>query len=278
MKRIFITYGDEGFEKTKKRIIGEARSIGIFDEVLAFGPEDLSEEILASSIIKVHRGGGVWCWKPEMILSTLSRYEDGDIIVYCDAGCTLSLASEWNNYWKKLSACDIIAQRILQRTDQWTRQELISLFSDNGTRWLKDYQYLSGAIFFKNSPFCRDFVKEWRDIMISHPECVEDVPADHRHLQHPTFIESRHDQSVFSALIYKYLLRSETRHLIYTKWEHIEFYDIFYKQAIRATRLRTGEQETIQMKAIAAMRRLKWIFLLIFSGYALLHWWYSRSH
>lgn len=276
MKHIFITYGDAGFEKTKKRIVREAESIGIFDEVIAYGPENLSEEVLSSELLKATRGGGFWCWKPDIILSTLEAYADDDIIVYCDAGCSLYRSSEWNQYWSHLSTHDIIVQRILQPTDQWTRKELIEQFKSNGSQWLKDYQYLSGVIFFRNTPFCRSFVAEWRDFMLSHSECVADVPADKRYLQHPEFIESRHDQSVLSALIYKYLLNPETRHLIYLQWEHVEFYDVFRKQAIRATRLRTGEEETPRMKLIDLKRRLAVDFILKPFHYIPLHWWYNR--
>lgn len=275
MKHIFITYGDQRFAKTKQRILEEARNLGIFDEVYAYGPEDVSEEVAATEAFKIPRGGGMWMWKPDVILSTMFAHADGDIIVFCDAGCTLSSSSEWSRYWKKLSKSDIIAQRLIQRTDRWTRKELLSLFPEMGDRWLKDYQYLTGTIIFKNSPFSRKFVSEWREIMIHHPECVVDVPSDERHLQHPTFIESRHDQSVFSALIYKYLSHPETRDLVYTQWEHIEFYDIFCKQAIRATRLRTGEKEPFKEKILGVRRSLGKNFILIPFYHAPLHWWYS---
>ncbi len=277
MKRIFITYGNQGFEKTKKRIIEEARFVGVFDEIYAYGPEDVSEDVLVAEASKCQRGGGMWVWKPDVILTTLLAHQDGDLVVYCDAGCTLSRSQEWNRYWQSLSSCDIIAQRLIQRTDKWTRKELISYFSAIGNRWVYDYQYLTGTIFFKNSPFSRQFVMEWRDIMIQHPECVIDVPSDQRHLQHASFIESRHDQSVFSALIYKYLSDAETNSLIHTQWEHIEFYDVLCKQAIRATRLRTGEKETFHEKVIGARRWVKKNFFLLPFCHAPLHWWYSHK-
>lgn len=276
MKHIFITYGNEGYEATKRRILREAEATGVFDEVHAYGPEDLPKELLASEVFKISRGGGLWSWKPEIILSTLRSHEEGDIIVYCDAGCSLYPSSEWKRYWSHLSAHDIIAQRLLQRSECWTRKELIAYFSEMGNRWLKDYQYLSGAIFFKNTPFCRQFVQEWRDILVNHPEYAADVPVEERHLQHPTFIESRHDQSIFSCLIYKYLSDPSKRTLLYTQWEHIEFLDPFRRQAIRATRLRRGEAETFRMKALAVRRRLyvDWILKPFYCVF--LHWWYSR--
>lgn len=277
MKHIFITYGNEGFAATKERIVREAISTGEFDEVYAYGPENLSKELLESDVFKIHRGGGLWSWKPEIILSTLCSHEEGDMVVYCDAGCSLYPSSEWRRYWKHLSTCDIIAQRLIQRSDRWTRKELIAYFSDMGDRWLKDYQYLSGAIFFKNTPFSRSFVREWRDIMINHPEYAADVPEEERYKQHPTFIESRHDQSVFSCLIYKYLSDPSTRNKLYTLWEHIEDNDIFRKQAIRATRLRNGEPEPSKMKILGVRRRLEKDLVLKPFYYDYLHWRLRQS-
>lgn len=276
MKHIFITYGDAGFEKAKERIIREANNTGVFDEVIAYGPEHLSAELTSSAVFKIPRGGGLWSWKPDVVLTTMNACADGDIIVYCDAGCSLFQSSEWQRYWRKLSSCDVVAQRLLQPTELWSKQELISYFKNNGSRWVKDFQYMATVLFLKNTPFSRSLVSEWRDVMMHHPECVTDVPSDKLHLQHPTFIDSRHDQSVYSAIIYKYLSDPSTRQLIYTQWEHIEFFDLFSKQAIRATRLRTGESETFRMKLIALRRRFLLDFILKpFSGIPF-HWWYNR--
>lgn len=276
MKRIFITYGDAGFEKAKERIIFEAKNAGVFDEIKAYGPEHLSAELKASDVFKIPRGGGLWSWKPDVVLTTMNTSSDGDIIVYCDAGCSLYDSTEWQRYWKKLSSCDIIAQRLLQPTERWSKKELISYFKANGNQWTKDFQYMATVLFFKNTSFSRSLVNEWREIMIHHPECVTDVSTDQLHLQHPAFIDSRHDQSVYSALIYNCLSDPLSSHLIFTQWEHVEFLDILTKQAIRATRLRYGEIENLPMKLIAIRRRLLIDFILKpFSGIPH-HWWYNR--
>ena len=35
------------------------------------------------------RGGGYWVWKPLIVREALCGLEDGDVLLYCDAGCTL---------------------------------------------------------------------------------------------------------------------------------------------------------------------------------------------
>ena len=244
MKKYIITYGDEKCKSARMRFVQNALNLNIFDEVIGYSENDISSELQRSSIINEKRGGGLWSWKPDVILTTLNKMQDGDYLVYCDAGCTLYNSKEWNHYWKILENHDIIAQRIYQRTDKWTRRNIIDYFSASIPRkWEKCYQHLATVIILKVSPLTRFFVKEWRNLMIEHPEMVEDVIVKEKGYESDCFIENRHDQAIYSAMIYNYLCKEKTSRLIYTQWEHIEDNDVFIKQAIRATRLRNGEKE-----------------------------------
>ncbi len=276
MKRVFITYGDQGFESAKAKIVAEARACEEFDEIHAYGREDLSPELMASEVIKVKRGSGLWSWKPDVILSAMNAHEDGDIIVYCDAGCSLYKSKEWKRYWKKLESHDIIAQRIFQRTDRWTRKEILDYFHDNFRGWENSYQY-SATIIIIISAFTRKLVSEWRNLMIEHPEFAMDVTEEERKHQHATLVENRHDQAIYSALIHKYLSNLETRNKIFTQWEHIEDLDVFSKQAIRATRLRQGQLETTKHKMKGMVKRTVKDFIFKPFYYQPLQWWYSHK-
>lgn len=276
MKRIFVTYGDENYEVAKQSIAKQAFQTQQFDEIFLFGPSDLSERLKNSGLLKIGRGGGLWSWKPDVILKVMKTATNGDIIVYCDSGCTLQKTKEWKKYWTILSKYDIIAQRIFKRTDHWTRKELIDFINLDDKRWLKCYQY-QATILLTVSDFTRNFVLEWRNLMISHPEFVKDVTAEEKNKQHKSFIESRHDQSVYSSLIYKYLNDPQKKSKIFTQWEHVEGNDIISKQAIRATRLRQGETESVKLRI---KRTYKWaIKCFIFKPFyfAPRQWFYSRS-
>lgn len=257
MKKYIITYGDEKCKSARMRFVQNALNLNIFDEVIGYSENDISSELQRSSIINEKRGGGLWSWKPDVILTTLNKMQDGDYLVYCDAGCTLYNSKEWNHYWKILENHDIIAQRIYQRTDKWTRRNIIDYFSASIPRkWEKCYQHLATVIILKVSPLTRFFVKEWRNLMIEHPEMVEDVIVKGKGYESDCFIENRHDQAIYSAMIYNYLCKEKTSRLIYTQWEHIEDNDVFIKQAIRATRLRNGEKERFSNLIKASMKRL----------------------
>lgn len=277
MKHIFITYGDEKYRNAREKIVHEAYATNEFDEVLPYGREDLSEELLASDIINIPRGGGLWSWKPDILLQTMKRCNIGDAVVYCDAGCSLAPSKEWKNIWETLEKYDIIAQRIYQRTDHWTRKEIIDYFSDNGQHWLSMCQFQATTIIVIISDFTLQFVNEWKDIMLNHSHLAMDVKDEERKHQLPQFIENRHDQAIYSALVYKHLRRPETRNLIYTQWEHIEDLDPFYPQAIRATRLRCGEVESTSHRRKAIAKRFIKDFVIKPLYYAPLQWYYSKK-
>lgn len=255
MAKYFITYGDEKFKNARNKIVSQALAAKQFDKVIAYGRKDLSKKLLNSEIINVPRGGGLWSWKPDVILKTMETAKNGDIIIYCDSGCTVQPSREWQWYWDKLEKYDIIAQRMYNRTEKWTRKELLDYFSGNGNYWTKCYQY-QATISLKVTDFTRNFVKEWLDIMLQHPVFAMDVTDEERPMQHKELIANRHDQAIYSALIYKYLKNGKTKSKIYTTWERIEDLHPFRKQAIRATRLRQGEEESEKERKIKIIKRL----------------------
>lgn len=276
MNHIFITYGDDGYEAAKAKIIAEAEATGEFQYMYSLGRGDLSPEIKHSEIINVKRGGGLWSWKPDIIYTTMLKHEIGDAIVYCDAGCSLYPSKEWSSIWKKLERHDMIAQKIFQRTSQWTRKEIIDYFSSTPKQWISLCQY-QATIIIVVSNFTLQFIKEWRDLMITNPIMAMDVTDSERSLQLPRFVENRHDQAIYSALVYKYLSLPEFKNKIYSQWEHIEDLDLFHSQAIRATRLRKGEKESGRQKILKALKRLVKDYIYKPFYYEPREWWNNNQ-
>lgn len=237
MKKYFITYGDEKYAASKARIVGQANELNIFDKVFACGSEDVTDEVRVSVLMSIPRGAGLWVWKPDVILSALQEMEYGDILIYADAGCLLCKSKEWEWLENKLQTYDMIVQRIYHRTYKWTRREIIDLFPDNPRDWTFKYQHCATTMALKKTPFTMRFVEEWRRLMLDHPEAVMDVTSEELPNQPHGFIENRHDQAMFSALVYRYL---DSGHIL-AIWDHIRGRDPFRIQAIRAARLRHGE-------------------------------------
>lgn len=89
MRKIFIAYGDINCAYSLKRIGHQARKLKIFDEIILYTPDDLPKSFKKTPLMQYSYGGGYWAWKPFIIYETLQKFDDGDIVCYVDAGCTL---------------------------------------------------------------------------------------------------------------------------------------------------------------------------------------------
>ena len=215
MKYIFIAYADEKMAYSLKRIGRQARKLGYFDEVLLYTPDSLPEYIRQSELMKHPYGGGYWAWKPAIIWETLQRYDDGDVVCYVDAGCTLNACSEWKMYLELIKKYDNIVFAYPDEMPQWekygtsstrikhwTKKIAVDLYDamTGGTSWRECNKVLGGFIWAKGKD--NPLVHDWLDIVLSHPEVIDDSTVFDE--QYQFFVRHKHDQPALTALSYKY--------------------------------------------------------------------------
>ena len=86
----FITYGNDRFAKSKKRIVQEALETGWFDTARAYEPENLPDSFYEkdqyAEISALPRGGGYWLWELFFFDQTMAALKEGDFLIWCDAG------------------------------------------------------------------------------------------------------------------------------------------------------------------------------------------------
>ncbi|PRY11232.1 hypothetical protein CLV24_11127 [Pontibacter ummariensis] len=203
-KRFFITYGDKIYEQSKRRIARQAAETGLFDRIITFGREDVSEDVAVSPLFKQKKGGGYWLWKPNIVLKTLAEMDNGDILVYADSGCTVHKDKEWSRYFDLLKEYNALVFLINGTNEEYTRRSIFEHFSGVGKHWHKRYQIAATFFLLKKTPETVAFVQEWQDVMVSNPQLVMDVADEERGKESLRFVENRHDQSIFTALAYKY--------------------------------------------------------------------------
>ncbi len=244
MKKVFITFGDGGdnFVRARNRILREAQATGQFDEMHGFCWDDITmPEVLASPLRKYKRGCGYWVWKPTIIYTTLSKMNDGDILVYCDCGNVLFKARrQWRHFFKMLDKCDCILHRTTYGNIQYTRKELLEEFgSESGIRGRLPFQYESNTFFVRKTPFSMCFMKKWLDIVVSKPDLVRDVIGDEeKKIQLPTFVENRHEQSVLTLLVEQCFADRNVKNKIKTLWEFHAGWWLWGVPCIETARLR----------------------------------------
>lgn len=202
--RYFITYGDQNYAESRERLLDEATGLRYFDKVIAYNKEDLPTQVLKSPLLKFSRGGGYWLWKPYIISETLKIMNEEDVLVYADAGCSVFKNNEWEKYFKYLRKYNMLAFLLNVTVEQYTRKNILLSFTENGKYWVKKYQISATFLMMKKTDEVVDLIDSWLNFMLENPECVVDVNLTDLKNENPSFIENRHDQSVFTAIAYKY--------------------------------------------------------------------------
>jgi hypothetical protein len=198
-----------------KRIGKQAERLGIFDKIILYTPDLLPSYIKESPLMAYKRGGGFWVWKPAIIWETLQGGEEGDCVVYVDAGCSLKKSEEWEMYWNGLIDHNTI---VFQYKDEmpvwkqwqtstkikyWTKRSVFRYFEDLLGRDYGDCNKIWGGCIL-----CRGkenaFVKHWLDITLSHPELLMEPSEQEADEQLPSFVFHRHDQTIITPLVRLY--------------------------------------------------------------------------
>ena len=210
---VFISYANEAMAYSLKRIGRQARKLGIFDEVILYTPSDVPDYVRKSPLFACPRGAGYWCWKPALIYETLQRYEEGTIVVYVDAGCTLRKSPEWARLLGKMDDYDTICFQYAESQPQWERWGAGTARIKHWTKkktldFVKDYfhnpevgelcQIMGGVLFMKGKE--NTVLKVWNDLIFSRPDLIMDPTPEELTDQEPYFAGHRHDQSILTPL------------------------------------------------------------------------------
>ncbi|MGJ1196370.1 hypothetical protein ACR777_09235 [Sphingobacterium spiritivorum] len=213
MPVIFISYADKRMAYSLKRIGKQAEKLGIFDEVLLYTPETLPHYIKSSPLMQYERGGGYWAWKPAIIWDVLQKYEDGSLLVYADAGCSLYKSEDWSYYFGLLKQYHSICfeykdqmpdwkqfGQTSTKIKYWTKNKTLLYFNKLlGTDYSEKYNKIwGGAILCTRQD--NPFIKEWLDITLNQPELIIDPTEEELLTESDFLIDHKHDQSVITPL------------------------------------------------------------------------------
>ncbi len=215
MKTIFIAYADESMAYSLKRIGRQARHLKVFDEVILYTPDDLSDVIKSHPLMQYRRGGGYWLWKPWIIQKTLQDHAPGDIVVYADSGSTLRKSPEWERLFGLMVNYDTICFQYAEsfpefahwgnpctKIKYWTKKQTL-LFLDqyfHDSCYREFCKIWGGLLFAKNAN--NRLIRNWLDFYLKYPELIVDPSPDDMKDQEPGFAFHKHDQSIITALAY----------------------------------------------------------------------------
>lgn len=233
-KTYFITYGNEKFKQSKKRIVSEAKIFGKFDYINSYGPEHLDANFTKKfkHILDQPRIGGYGIWRPYIIKKELEKLSKGDYLIYLDSGCSINIKGlkRYKEYLEMLDNSDkgIISFQMTHKEKQFTTKEIFNHFDiDMKSDISMSGQMLDGILIMKKNKNLIKIIDIWYDTIYKNVLLFTDYY--NKQNQIPDFIDNRHEQSILSIIMKKYgsiILKDETyfkqfgndRSLLYPFW------------------------------------------------------------
>ena len=159
--------------------------------------------------VRITRGFGYWCFKPQVILQSLRQINENDILIYADIGCEFVKKGRLGllERLKELENSDIMGFSMHHIEKTWTKNDIFKHFGvQNNVQFTDSGQIAATVLFMKKSPKTLQIITEWLEIFKKHWHLVDDNPSSTPN--DISFKENRHDQSIWSILNKKYKLKN----------------------------------------------------------------------
>lgn len=244
MKKVFLTFGSDNTTNDRQHIYhanclsNKIKQLDIFDENNVYTLTDLINdktfwEQHGEFIMNNKRGFGYWIWKPYLIMKTMDKLNDGDIILYVDAQCGVVLEEKEYllNYLeivkeKKLLYFYVHNEKGKNLEITFNKMDLIHKLNMQNSDLLYTNQFWATMQLIYVCKETRDLTKKIYEYMCEDYHNIDDTPSIIPN--HPNFVDHRHDQSLFSLLSKKNNLISDI--IIDKCIYHRYFYERLFKE------------------------------------------------
>lgn len=209
----FMTYANDVFKLAKTRLLKEATEFKEFKSIQGYGPEDLSSGIVNKykPILEQRRGGGYWFWRPFILHDKINQIQDGEYLVFLDAGCKLNPLGKkrFYEYINQLSKSKygVLSFQMsgntgpgsLEKEKWWTIKEIFQYFNADPNGPIGESgQLWAGGFILKKNEHSLKYINNTINILLKYPLLVTDIY--NKKNQASYFKENRHEQSVTSIL------------------------------------------------------------------------------
>jgi len=207
MTKVLINFANIFFSKSQKYNAATGLSIGGFDRVISYRPQDIDREFFEKNrwLLSHPKGAGYWLWKPYFIKKTLNLLQDGDFLMYCDAGSHFICSVD-----PLIQTCQIENQDIIPFDAGliekiFTKRDTFILMNCDTSIYINTVQRQASFILFKKSKLTSNFLCEYLHYA-QDERIITDLENQMGAPNYPEFKEHRHDQSIFSLLTKQYNL------------------------------------------------------------------------
>lgn len=197
-----VTYADASMSLAAQICTASAKANGI-DKVWSWTDAAIRQTAFYEhnkAILDQPRGSGYWLWKPFIILDTLQRMKEGEILIYADAG--VEFVAPIKHVIDRMAEHVWLFGNMYQHL-HWCKSDTFVPILGNEYYRYEGKQVQASVIVIKKSEWSVTFVKEWLHWCIQ-PGIIDDTPS--RLPNHLEFKEHRHDQAILTCLQIKYRL------------------------------------------------------------------------
>lgn len=203
----FISFADSRLNTALDRLRRQAEKLEFFDKITLFTEHDFSTEFagrMGKYLTPSCKGFGYWSWKPWAIQYALQKMQEGDRLLYLDAGCHINPEGRerFREYVDILDGDSngMLVFRNGQPEYKWTKGDIFRHFSISGedSHITHTQQIAAGHVFIRKNSCAEKLVHDWLHIFYDHLHLVDNSPSCTPNL--PGFVENRYDQSIFSVL------------------------------------------------------------------------------
>jgi hypothetical protein len=218
MKKVHVAFANERFYKSLDILERTSNDIGKVDEFVSYRPSDLhannfweeNQSVLSHLLVSETSpiGAGYWIWKPFIILETMKKLDDGDIVLYTDAGMkVLDNLNPLFDITKTSKDNRMLFEPSMKYGSHlhstWTKRDCFVLMDlDGAVYWNARMLHAAFSVWMKTSKNI-EFLSEWQRYL-TDTRIVTDEPNTCGKPNFPDFKQHRWDQAVLSLLSLKY--------------------------------------------------------------------------
>jgi hypothetical protein len=205
LKKYFITFGTNDFKIQKKHLTNLVKQSGIYDEIISFGPLDLSYDfkIKYNDILQINRGYGYWIWKVDILRQVLEQMQKGDSLTYSDAGTSFNyLGIERLNYYFQLTNSSVSGNlrfKLPHYEYEWTSKQIFDYLNiGTDSNIARSSQYSANTFIMTKNDISLNIINDFLKLLEYDRNLISNKYDDRDQVS--GFKENRHDQSILSTL------------------------------------------------------------------------------
>ena len=205
MSVILISYANEEFFKSQKLLKKSALKNGV-DEVIMFNDIWLKKQssfyTTNKKLLDNKKGAGYWIWKPYIILESLKKIKEDDVLIYLDSGTEIiDNIKPLVEIAKKQSP--LLFYNNGHKNSTWTKRDCFYFMNCEDDLFYNGNQVAACYMFLTKNSFTLSFIAEWLNF-VTDEKIISDNPNVCGLQNFSNFRDHRHDQSVLSLLATKY--------------------------------------------------------------------------